>query len=96
MKNIEWRMCNEGTDLKSIHAKIGNVYLDCFLYETMTGKSTWSANVSICQIAMVFRRGPMRYSLEKAKADAIRLAEELLVDCHVSIMNELESCGIKV
>lgn len=91
MKNIEWEM-RDG----DLHAKMGNVYLNCLLYKTDTGAQSWTADASICHISMFYKTGPIRYSLDKAKADAIRLAEELLVDCHVSIMNELKSCGIEI
>ncbi len=92
MKKIKWKK-----NLKDFRAKIGNVYLDCYHYETLTGKSMWQAVVSICCLSQYQRRGPVRYSslaLAMAKEDAARLVEELLIDCHSSITKEMRCCGV--
>lgn len=89
MKNIEWKkLC------KRVYSQMGNIYMNCYHYETLTGKSEWQAVVSICGISQYVRRGPFRYSLVKAKMDATRLVEELLIDCHNSITREMRCCRI--
>ncbi len=92
MKEIKWNRY----DKELIEARIGNVYMHCSCRETLTGKPMWTAVVSICQIAMAQKCGLRRHSLAKAKQDAIRLTEELLIDYHTSIEQELESCGIEI
>lgn len=75
-------------------SRIGNMCLGCYGFSTSTGKYRWYAVVYVSRISMCTKRGVMRHSLEKAKEDAIRMAEELLIDLHVGIENEMKACGI--
>lgn len=88
MRKIEWK--SEGSD-QDVTAKIGLVMLHCSLYFTSGSKRIWRANTSIKQIAATTRYGPIRHSLSKAKIDAIRLACELLLDYHASIVAEMKN-----
>lgn len=91
MKEVKWDKCSS----TQFSATIGNMYLYCFDYPTWKGRSRWSAHVSIRQSSGYLKKtGPYRHSLSKAKADAIRLTEELLIDLHTSIMKEMKACGI--
>ncbi len=83
MKKIKW--IEQGNNYVS--AFIGCAYLRCF---RKTG-NLWSSDVSIDELNMMMRCGPMRKSLLKAKEDAIRLACELLLDSHAVIINEMKN-----
>lgn len=90
MRKINWK----GSD-EYANARIGGINLYCHLLPISSSnwrwmctnskrRRRWSATVSINEhkgyYAAEERKGPIRYSLSKAKEDAIRLVRELLLD----------------
>jgi len=84
MKKIKWEK-----HYSSYHAIIGCIHLQVIL----ANRSEWQSRASIRQIAFLMRRGPLRRKLQKSKEDAVRLAQELLIDCHTSIGKEMKRLG---
>ena len=71
--------------------KIGNIVLYCNKYYPRNLRSSWwVGSAFIYDIPSSYRIGIKRFSKDKAKEDAIRLAEELLEDYHTSIVAEME------
>lgn len=99
MKKVNWKNTVRNyitTTSHSVEAKMGNVHLRCLHYKTLTGKSEWRARVSINHLSVSSRIGPYRRSLEKAKDDAARLVEEMLIDYHTGITREMKCCGVSL
>lgn len=95
MKKINWKNISYATATpRDIEAKMGNVLLRCSHHRTLTGKSEWRARISINYLSVSSRCGPFRRSLEKAKDDAARLVEEMLMDYHTSLIREMKCCGV--
>lgn len=88
MKKIYWKPKRPSKNNNPyITARIGNIVLHCY----SEPKCLWSANVSIREMSGMFRHGPFRKSLSKAKEDAIRLARELLLDYRAGLAVELKN-----
>lgn len=92
MKEVRWKKNGEFVR----KAVIGHVQMRCSQLWTQGGIWRWQARVSMCNLATSDRTGNPRNLLVNAKADAVRLAEELLIDYHESIVRELKLCGVEV
>lgn len=86
MRKINWK--KKGDEL---HAIVGNISLGCYCYKTLGGKSRWMASVYLHHIGKFVSRGPMRYSLSKAKEDVVRLVYEFLLDYQAVIALEMKN-----
>jgi hypothetical protein len=85
MRKINWKGSDEYAS-----ARVGSINLYCYLqHPTSNSNYRWFAIVSTSEhkgyYAAEVRKGPIRYSLSKAKEDAIRLTCELLIDYQVAL-----------
>lgn len=96
MKKINWEPKNSK---KFVNATIGSVTLQCLPYKTRNSNDQWRGFVFIKKPGFMFvgdrlivhRYGPFRYSLSKAKEDAVQLARELLLDYQAGLDVELKN-----
>jgi hypothetical protein len=86
MKKIKWTKNGDNY----IFSFVGNIYMRCFR-GNFHNASMWNSEVSLDELNMMMRRGPMRKSLSKAKEDAVRLARELLLDGYAALVNEMKN-----
>lgn len=96
MKKIKWK--ERGYDY---HAQIGCITLDCLAVfndrgQLLSAPYRWKSCASINSIAFLMREGPRRSTILRSKEDAIRLAKELLVDCHTAIEKEMKLLGCEI
>lgn len=86
MKKINWEP--KGSN-RSTYAQVGSIGMCCLPYSPRLGKKPqWSAEVWIIG-GPKERNGPRRYSLQKAKDDAVRIACELLLDYQAGLEMEM-------
>ena len=91
MKEIKWEH-SHGRDYAD--AKVGCIVMHANLHYTGTATKRWYADVSVQQRGGTFRTGPVRKSIAKAKEDAVRLAREILLDYHTSLLAEMANFGL--
>lgn len=90
MKNIKWKKGHYSSE--TVYAETGNIHLRCFHRQTSMGRSWWYCSV---YLGKWYHAGPTRYSLVKAQEDAVRICEELLIDLHTALEQEMKSCGVE-
>lgn len=95
MKKLQWKKSDSGVWV----SHIGGMRLRCLGCLASTHRCSWFPSVYFIGFggaSVSTRRGSHRYSLEKAKDDAAKMAEELLMDFYLGITKELEICKIEV
>lgn len=93
MKEVKW---DSLASKDHVYGIIGCVRLYCRMVETRTGKKRWYAHVWICGCVSNVDRGPIRYSLAKAKEDCIRLARETMLNYRDGLREELKNFDLEM
>ena len=81
MKKVNWEPKHSN---KYATAYVGSTKMQCCLHYCDNGKCKWFASVRIGSF-LITEYGPIRHKLSDAKADCIRIACELLLDCQAGL-----------
>lgn len=85
--NIKWENDGDG----DISAMVGAINMYCWEYRRDDRRTKYRASVSIRRVFTPGKLGRYRMSQEKAKEDAIRLAQELLQDLDIGLTNAIKT-----
>lgn len=86
MRKIKWKKSDVG-----VFTYVGSLRLYCLVPCFSNLKTKWRAEVYVDGITGSLRCGLFRHSLSKVKEDAIRLANEILLDYHECLLAEMKN-----
>lgn len=94
MRKIRWQ--KSGGFPGGFLATVGGLTLQCHSIpkHRRAQSNRWYAHIYCPSVRFSTRSGPIRYSIERAKTDAIRLAVEFLLDYDAALSMEKANFGL--